>query len=40
MQLKEGGKFASKAKYYWETDSKQVPLGKVENNSEKRVKIS
>jgi len=33
-----GWKIPSKAKYWWETDSEQVPCGKVAKNFEKRVK--
>jgi len=38
LQLKVGGKFTPKAKYWWETDSEQVPRGKDAKNFEKRVK--
>lgn len=40
LQPQLGGKHSSKAKYWQETDSKQVPWGKDEKNFEKRVKIA
>lgn len=40
LQPQLGGKHSSKAKYWQETDSKQVPWGKDEKNFEKRVKLA
>ena len=37
VQLKERWYTPSEAKHWWETDSEQVPWGKDEKNSEKRV---
>jgi len=38
LQCKLGGELPPKAKYLLETDSKQVPWGKVAKNSGERVK--